>query len=322
MAGLDRAVLVPVHVQKSEVPEVFGSIQFADLTSWDGDPTAHSFVMLVDAIRRQMMPSCRIHFESLLQPRLEDIRRLYEAYFEVAGRLGFAPIPGRFQPPSAPDEQRRFHLTVSSLDVSIEWDPTVANWLVTSADREQILDIVRRIERHVPLIWLRMLSYSGPFFSSVSGPRTHANFLGFASLMFFHRMFVASEILGTPIEVPRPLTVSQLSFPRWEGAISAFFGEPDDIAATYVTHLDDSPLQQEEVFYGPKRRSQLTYGRSLRDFPYAEPIRFERYVVPQRELRLALDGSTQDVVYGGNARVRKVVDLNGDDLSPLFHAQP
>jgi hypothetical protein len=48
----------------------------------------------------------------------------------------------------------------------------------------------------------------------------------------------------------------------------------------------------------------------MRDVPYAEPIWFERYVVPQRE-RLALEVSIQDVVYGGKARVRKVVDLNG-----------
>jgi hypothetical protein len=46
----------------------------------------------------------------------------------------------------------------------------------------------------------------------------------------------------------------------------------------------------------------------MRDVPYAEPV--WRYVMPQRE-RLALEGSIQDVVYGGNARVRKVVDLNG-----------
>lgn len=317
MAGLDRAVLIAVRIRESAIPEAFGSIQFAELTSWDGNQAAPAFVDLLQSIRRKMLPNCRIRFESLFHPRLEDLKNLYQAFLQVTGRLGLMPAPDRFQPPSIPNEQRRLHRTVASLQVSIDWDSVLANWFADSPARETLLDGVRRIERHVPLIWLRLLSYSGPFFSSVSGPQSYASFLRFASLRFFHQMFGAMRSVGQHVEIPPPLTDAQLSFPRWEGAMSALFEDSDDTAAAFVTHLDDSPLGAEEVFYGPKYRSQLAYGRSLRNFPYTDPVWLERYVVPQRELRLALEGSIQHTVYGGNARIRKVVDLNGNNLPPL-----
>ncbi len=318
IAGLDRAVLVPVRIRESDIPDVFGSIQFADLTSWDGDPAAPAFTELVQSIRNQMLPHCRMRFDSLFEPRLDDLKDLYEAYLHVTERLGCVPALGRFQDPSTPDGQRRLHRAVASLQVSIEWDSTLSNWFANSPARETILERIGRIERHIPLIWLRLLSYSGPFFSSVSSPRTHANFLSFASMMFFHEMFGTLRLVGQHMGIPSPLTAAQLSFPRWEGTISAFFEDSDEIAMAYVTHIDNSPLRTEEVFYGPKYRSQIAYGRSLRNFPFTEPVWLERYVVPQRELRLAVEGSTQHTVYGGNARIRKVTDLNGNDLPPLF----
>jgi hypothetical protein len=318
MAGLDRAVLIPVRIREADVPEVFASIQFADLTSWDGDQDAPAFADLLQSIRRQILPDCRVRFESIFNPRLEDLENLYQAFLQVTGRLGFMPAPGRFQPPSTHDERRRLHRTVASLQVSIEWDSVLANWFVGSPARKILLDEVRRIERHVPLIWLRLLSYSGPFFSSGSSPQSHASFLRFASLRFFHQMFGALRSMGQHVERPPQLTNAQLSFPRWEGAISALFEDPDDTAEAYVTQFDDSPLGTEEVFYAPKHRSQIAYGRSLRKFPFTEPVWLERYVVPQRELRFALEGSAQHTVYGGNARIRKLVDLKGNDLPPLY----
>jgi len=130
-------------------------------------------------------------------------------------------------------------------------------------------------------------------------------------------MFGAIQSLGRHLEIPPPLTDAQLSFPRWEGAISALFEDPDDTAAAYVTHFDDLPLVAEEVFYGPKYSSQRAYGRSLRRDFYTDLLWLERYAIPQRELRLALEGSTENTVYGGNATIRKVVDLNGNELPPL-----
>src|SRR5262249_50339437 len=151
-----------------------------------------------------------------------------------------------------------------------------------------------------------------------SGPRSHANFLRFASLMFFHEMFRARQSIDPAVEIPPSLTDAQLSHPRWEGAIAALFDHSDRVAKTYVTHLDDSALRVEEVFYGPEYNSRRAYGQSVNKTLFTDPVWLECYVVPQRELRLAVEGSTEHTVYRGNARVRKVVDLNGDDLEPLY----
>jgi len=320
-AGLDRAVLIPVQIRAADIPDEFRSIQFADLTSWDGDATSPALKELADSIRNRMLPHCRIRFESLFQPQLDDLKHLYEAYFDAASRLGSVLPAGQFKPPSTPNERRRFYRLVSSLQVSIEWDPTLSSWFENSPEREGIVDRIGRIERHVPFIWLRMMNYGGPFFSSVSVPRAHANFLGFASLMFFHEMFHALRSVGQQLEIPSPLTPEKLSFPRWEGAIHVFFDSfevSDEIARTYVTHIDDTRLREEEVFYGPQARSQRAYGKSLHKDLFTEPVWLERYLIPQRELRLALECSTEHIEYGGNVRVRKVTDLEGDDLPPLY----
>lgn len=318
MSALNRDVLVPIRITKAEPPREFETIQFADLNLWDGNEAAPAFTDLLLSIRHQMLPQCRIRFESLFRPQWEDLKDLYSAYLKIADRLGFMPLPNQFRPPSSADERRRLHRTVASLQVSIEWDPLLTDWLRKSPAHENLLNEVTRIERHVPLIWLRMLDYSGPFFSSVASPHSHANFLGFASLRFFHQMYNSIRFKGQTVKIPPPLTDAQLSFPRWEGAISAFFDDADDIAAAYVTHLDDVPLGVEEIFYGPKSHLQRAYGMSLRKFPYTDPLWLERYVIPERELRFALEDPTQGERYLGNARIRKVVNLNNKDLPALY----
>lgn len=318
--GLDRGVLVPVRIREADISDDFGAIQFADLISWNGDANAPELTQLVDSIRDIMLPHCRIRFDSVFQPRQDDIKELYKAYFNAADRLDSVLPAGRFRPPSTPDERRRFYRVVSSLQISIEWDSILSVWFANSPEREGIGDQIGRIERHIPFIWLRLMTYGGPFFSSVSVPRAHTNFLGFASMMFFHAMFNSLRSVGQHIEIPAPLTSEKLSFPRWEGTISVFFDPfegSDEIAKTYVTHIDDTQLREEEVFYGPKSRSQRAYGKSLDKDMFTEPVWFEQYFIPQRELRLALEGSTEHTEYRGNVRVRKVVDLEGNDLPPI-----
>src|SRR5262245_37751864 len=157
VAGLDRAVLVPVRIRESDIPDVFGSIQFADLTSWDGDPAAPAFTELVKSIRNQMLPHCKIGFDSPIHPRPGDLKDLYDAYLHVSDRLGCVPSQGLFRDPSTEEEQRRLHRAVASLQVSIEWDSMLSNWFSNSPSRATILEMIGRIERHIPLIWLRML---------------------------------------------------------------------------------------------------------------------------------------------------------------------
>jgi len=319
LAGFERAVLVPVRIEDCDIPDEFGSIQFADLTSWDGSSTTE-LTEVLRCIRSQMSPQSQIAFEALLQVRTDDIEALYDAYLIMADRLGCMPARGLFQPPQSSAEQRRLHRAVASLQVSIEWHPILKHWYSDPTRQNVFLDCTGRIERHIPLLWLRTLSYCGPFFSgNVTGPRTHVNFLRFASLKFFHAMVHEARALGQQVDIPSPLTEAELEYPRWEGCLAALFDDDvDDVACGYITHIDDHPLPREEVFYGPKYRLQIAYGRSLQKALFTEPLWLERYLIPQRELRIALEGSSGHTEYRGNVRIRKITDLNGADIEPLY----
>ena len=315
--GMERAALVPVLIQTSNVPEMFGSIQFADLTSWDGDPTAPRFMEFIETVRQRMLPSCIIRFQSILQPCHDDLELMYDAFLRVAGRI-VEVGPGSFKDPSTSDEKRRLARAIASLQVSIDWAPVLSKWIRTDSDREIWFEYTARIERRMPLIWLNLLHYSGPFFSSASSPHTYANYLRFSSLMFAHKMFHGARLEGRHVDIPSLLKDEQLSYPRWEGAISAVFDREDETALAYVTHIDDLALPREKVIYSPRRRAQRSYGRTLRKFGYADPSWLERYMIPQHELQLALGGSTDQTIYGGDARIRKITDLDGNDLPPLY----
>ena len=314
-AGFQRAALVPVLLSRAEIPRLFRSIQFADLTAWDGDPDAQGFREILVAVKCQMMPHPQIDFDSLFQLQRDDLKELYESYLNVAGRLGLVPIPGRFQFPKSVAQERRLHRAIASLQVTVDWDWRLKALFENSSRHPTAFERARRIERHIPVLWLGQLQYSGPFFEgNVSGPQTHENFLRFASLMFFHELFSTARFAGQRVEIPSPLTEAQLSFPRWEGAISAIFEDSDEIARAYVTHIDDYPLPREEVFYGPKYWTQKAFGRTLRQLPSTDPIWLERYMIPQRELSLALAASREYTQYRGNVRIRKITDLNGNCL--------
>lgn len=319
LAGLERAVLVPIRMEDCDIPNEFGSIQFADLTSWNGSTSATELTEVLRCVRSQMSPRSQIAFESLLEVRIDDIEALYDAYLAMAERLGCSPAPGRFEPPQCPDEQRRLHRAVASLQVSINWHPILKRWYSDPTRHNSFIDFARRVERHIPLLWLRVLSYCGPFFSgNASGPKTHVNFLRFASIKLFHAMVWQAKAAGQQMDIPPPLTEAELGFPRWEGCLAGVFDELDEVACGYVTHIDDHPLPREEVFYGPKHRLQLAYGKSLQNALYTEPLWLERYLIPQRELRIALEGSSEHTEYLGNVRIRKITDLNGVDIEPIY----
>ena len=329
MVGLDRAVLVPVRISQSAIPDGFESIQFADLTSWNGSPRDPIFTELLHSINHQMLPRCQLSFDSLLQLSPDSLKMLYDSYFNAAARLGCVPVLGRFSLPKSPEEKRRLHRVVASLQISIDWDSTLTTWYANSARQKAFIDRVERLEHHIPLLWLRMLMHYGPFFSSLGSLKTHKNFLRFASIMFFYEMFHAARSEGHRVDIPTPLTEAILEYPRWEGCISSVFKWPDEIAVAYVTHIDDFRLPEEELIYGPKTNSQYAYGRSIHytsglyhgstnAFPFTDPVWLEQYLIPQREIRSALEGSFQHLDYRGNAIIRKITDLNGDDLQPLY----
>jgi hypothetical protein len=317
--GFERGVLVPVRLDKCDIPNEFASIQFADLTSWDGSTSAIEIAEVLRCVQTQMSPRSQIAFDSLLEVRAGNIETLYDAYLTMSERLGCMPAPGQFRRPQTPEGQRKLHRAVASLQVSIDWHPILKRWYSDPTRHDRFSDRARRIERHIPLLWLRMLSYCGPFFSgNVSGPWTHRNYLRFASMKLFHAMVREARALGKQVDVPPPLTEAELQFPRWEGCLAAIFDEVDDVARGYVTHIDDQPLLPEEVIYGPKYRLQIAYGKSLQNGYFTEPLWLERYLIPQRELRIALEGSSEHTEYRGHVRIRKITDLNGDDIEPLY----
>jgi hypothetical protein len=137
-------------------------------------------------------------------------------------------------------------------------------------------------------------------------------------MKLFHAMVWQAKAAGQPVKIPSPFTEAQLEYPRWEGSLAALFNDGDEVARGYVTHIDDRPQPTEEVFYGPKYRLQVAFGRSLRNAPYTEPVWLEQYLIPQRELRLALNGSSEHTEYRGSVRIRKVTDLDGTDIEPLW----
>jgi len=118
LAGFEREVLVPVRMEHCDIPDEFGAIQFADLTSWDGSSAAKEFAEVLRCIRGQMSPYSQIAFESLLQLHTDDIETLYDAYLLMADRLGHMRDRSQFKPPQSLTEQRRLHRAVASLQVS------------------------------------------------------------------------------------------------------------------------------------------------------------------------------------------------------------
>ena len=82
-------------------------------------------------------------------------------------------------------------------------------------------------------------------------------------MMLLHDMARNALTLGQHVDIPGVLTETQLKFPRRKGLLSAAFDNTDEIAAAYVTHIDDCPLRTEEVYYDPQYRLRKVYGRYI-----------------------------------------------------------
>jgi hypothetical protein len=301
------------------MPKEFRAIQFADFTTWNRNDFPDRLRELLQRIQACMSPRCHIAFQSIFQVQREHIFDLYDAYRDMASRIGCVPVPNQFIMPKDEASQRKLHRAVSSLQITVDWHDSLRKLFSNPPNQKSLIDKVRRVERHIPLIWLRMLSYSGPF-TTGEAFKTHEKFLCFASMMLFYDMYGNAMRAGKYEDIPESLIEAQLKcrWPRWECLMSAAFDDADDMACAYVTHVDGHSIGLEEVYYGPKYHLQKAYGRSLRRDPYTDPIWFERYFVPQRELRLAIDGSTKHTVYGGNVKLRKITDIDGKDIEPIF----
>ena len=317
-SALERAALVPVRLDNCGISRDFNEVQFADLTAWDGSPDALAYLELLQAIRTQLTPIARIGFESPTSVRMPDVASLYDAYFEMAKRLDRMETPGTFTPSRTSEEREALWRAIRSVQVFIDWPAELQSWINDTLNHAEIRNSVHRIERHIPVIWLSMLTYGGAFKSSLSVPKSHAKYVEFANLSLSHLMRNDIRAEGRQSELPWLLTTANPGFSRWEGWLDIMFDDRDEVACGYVTHIDDRPLPREEVYYGPKHRLQKAYGRSLRGFPYTEPVWFEQYFIPQRELALAREGPLEYAEYEGNLRLRKVTGLNGADIEPLY----
>lgn len=83
----------------------------------------------------------------------------------------------------------------------------------------------------------------------------------------------------------------------------------------YVTHIDQVALGREFVVYGARYRSEQAYRRSLTpSIGFTDPLWLADYLVPQFELALTEDEPARQTIYKGDARIRKIADVEGKDL--------
>ena len=315
-AAAERTVLVPALIEMSPIPATANTIQAADLTKWRGDLRAAEFQEFLNAVRERMLPTCEIRFRSLLEPEPETIESATKTLLDVAYRITERPRVGAYRPPNNPADRRRLERTIASVGVTIHWPTALTELFDASLDQELLTESLKRIPRRIPLLWLNLLSYSGPFPYYGTSFRTHEKYLEFASLKLYHYLFRRAEQKGLQIVPHTPLTRQLLSFPRWEGAVSVFFAPADELARAYVVKLDDKSLSPEVVIYGPRRLSEQAYEKSVSRSLFTDPVWLEEYFIPQYELLLAIEDPGRMVAYEGNAFIRKVTDSNGVDFPP------
>jgi TIR domain len=316
-AALERTVLVPALIEAAPIPAATGSIQVANLTKWAGSPTAPEFQEFLDAVRERMLPTCEIRFRSLLDPEPESVMSAVETLVQVGMRVNEASgLDGFYDQPPNAAYQRRLQRTIASVGVTIHWPSALTELFAAAVDQDRVKEMLVRIPRRIPLLWLGLYSYAGPFQNHGPDLRIHRNFLKFASLSLYHTLLWIAERSGRHIDVQHPLTTQFLSYPRWEDAITVFFDPADELAWAYVDRLGEQYLYPDVVIYGPRGLSELAYERSLDRSSFAgpDPRWFEEYFVPQYELLLTMSNPDRIVDYDVTPNIRKVTDGNGVDF--------
>jgi hypothetical protein len=197
----------------------------------------------------------------------------------------------------------------------VVWHPD----LVANIDRPEVPDHVREsaarllggVERRLTAMWLGLSRYSGtPYPYAGTTGRAAAHLLGFTALRVLHSL---KYYTGEKLDVRPPLKKA----PRWEFEIDRFFTAGEEIGNAYVTRVSglDVMPESELCIYGPRPLVERSYHDSryglLGDMTTSW---YGEYFVPQLELLLAARGREGVVRYDGKLAIRKVVDLEGNDL--------
>jgi TIR domain len=318
-----RTVLVPARIEAVQIPRATSAIQGADLTSWTGNLDTPELTQFLQAVSDRILPTCKITFESLLAPAPESLKVAIQTFTRVARRISAdeglkEDFTEEYIGSTGGTWRKRVERLISSVQAVINWHETLSDHFDVISDRDKLHAILARIERRLPLLWLNLLTYSGPYQHYGPALRTHRNYLACASLYLYRLTVSEARRSGIHIDVPEPLTEEMLSAPDWQPLIPAIFDDTDELAWAYVDRLDPLhyDLGQEVIVYGPRRLSMASYERMFNPdvLRYPEPRWFEQYFVPQFELLLAQNNPNRLVSYSGYAHIRKVTDHEGNDL--------
>jgi hypothetical protein len=177
--------------------------------------------------------------------------------------------------------------------------------------RESALHLLRSVERRVTSTWMGLVRYSGfPYSQGDTTTRAAIHLLYFTALRVLHML---NHYTGEKHKIRPPLK----NVPRWEFDIDRFFDEDEDIGIAYVTRVSglDTMPEGELLIYGPRSLVEQSYRDSRFGLLSGMSTSwYGEYFVPQLELLLAAYERNDMVRYDGKMAIRKVVDLDGNDL--------
>jgi hypothetical protein len=199
----------------------------------------------------------------------------------------------------------------------VVWDPSLIENLdrpeVPARVRQRATELLRNVERRLTTMWVGLEPYAGlpaPYESSATPARAAVHLLCFATLRVIY------SLRGTGARFP-DLQPPLKDGTRWEEELDRFFSEPEEVAEARVTRVSGIDIlpEPELSIYGPRSLLERAY-RDTRVGPFQEMSSswYGAYCVPQLELVLAASGRDEMVRYDGLLSIRKIVDLDGEDL--------
>jgi hypothetical protein len=312
--AIDRRIpILPVVADRAHIPvasqlpaEIRTMLDVQALRispSSDGSPT------LIDWLADRLVPPIRF-----AEPLLIDPRSLVDVCGAFWDRVDQVSLTIR---PKSDDEVRaqiESDNRACLVRQPVLWHPDLVAAIrrpeVPDRVRESAMRLLRSAERRFTSTWVGLVRYAGPPSPGGTTTRAAVHLLCFAALRILHTL---SYYTGETQSIRPPLK----DVPRWELDIDRFFNAKEDIGNAYVTRVSglDTMPDWELCIYGPRSLAEQSYRDSnfglLGDMSTSW---YGEYFVPQLELLLAASERREIVRYDGRVAIRKVVDLNGDDL--------
>jgi|GEM_PF-5202680 len=287
-----------------------------------------------------------IDFVSLLEPDEVSLEMFFDQLLSRASTI-VRVTANTFQPPETPADKKRLTEHVAAMPITIQWPEPITRMAAAvrrmvvelrsyrsassrfcGATHSQVADslahfghaiavfddVLPHIPRRLPWLWLSVLDYSSPFpRSSLTIPHFVREYLRVASLFLYSLLFRTLREIEPPEPDHPGLHEMLLTNVPWQAGLSLFYEEPDDVVRAEVYRTPDLVFEEVSV-YGPKFLTLEAYRASLANRPIYNGW-FARYFVPQLELSLARKAAGTPTRYSERASLRKVVDLDGDELS-------